>query len=173
VSAASVFVAERGDPDSFVREVLGSALGCEPAELRFGRTERGKPFLEHPAGGPRFSVSHSGGLVAVAVAAGREVGVDVQETRPVTRLMEIAERHFTPDESAALRGAGGDERLALFHRLWVRKEAYLKATGEGLAGSLASFDALALSLPPGWELEDLELPAGYAGAVAVCPLSHS
>jgi 4'-phosphopantetheinyl transferase len=170
VTPATVFTAERADPHAYLREVLAGWTGGDPGELRIERAPNGKPRLEQPGdGGRRFSLSYSGGLVAVAVAHGREVGVDVQETRPVRRLQAIADRRFTPVEAAALRRLDGDERLALFHRLWVRKEAYLKATGEGLGGSLASLDALALDLPEGWELTDLDVPEGYAGAVAVAP----
>jgi 4'-phosphopantetheinyl transferase len=170
VTPAQVFTAERRDPDAYLREVLASCGAGDPAELRIGRAPNGKPRLEQPGGGDlRFSLSHSGDLVAVAVAHGREVGVDIQETRPVGGLEAIADRRFTAAEAAELRRLGGDERLALFHRLWVRKEAYLKATGAGLRGSLASIDALAPELPGGWELTDLDVPEGYAGALALAP----
>jgi 4'-phosphopantetheinyl transferase len=170
VTPATVFTAERADRDMYLREVLSACGAGDPAELRIARAPNGKPRLEQPGGDSlRFSLSHSGGLVAVAVARGREVGVDIQETRPVRGLQAIADRRFTTAEATELRRLDGDEQLALFHRLWVRKEAYLKATGEGLGGSLASFDALAPDLPGGWELTDLDVPDGYAGAVALAP----
>lgn len=151
--------------------ILAGEIGADPAAIRLARTPAGKPYLDHPdARGLRFSVSHSGELGVVAVTHGREVGVDVQRTRPVARAALIAERRFTGAEAAELRRLEGAQRLALFHRLWVRKEAYLKATGAGVAGGLDSFDALALDPPEtGWTFADLDVPDGYAGALALAP----
>ena len=125
----------------------------------------------------RFSVSHSGELALLAVAHGREVGVDVEAARARRRMQGIADRSFTADEAAAIRSAATEaERDATFYRLWARKEAYLKATAEGLAGSLAAFDALRLRPPAGgtgWEFADVDAGPGYAAALAVAPPGYS
>jgi 4'-phosphopantetheinyl transferase len=170
VTAVSVWLVGP-DVRADVVTLLARCAGADPAEVRIARTGGGKPYLERPAGSDvRFSVSHSGELAVIAVARGRAVGVDVQAAREVPRAQAIADRRFMPSEATRLRALPGRERRALFHRLWVRKEAYLKATGAGLAGSLASFDALTLEPPaPGWEFGDLELPEGYAGALALAP----
>jgi hypothetical protein len=115
------------------------------------------------------SVSHSAELALIAVANGRAVGVDVEAMRAGRRLQAIAESRFSPGEAAALRALDESERDAAFYRLWVRKEAYLKATGEGIAGGLDSFDALTGELPEGWELTDLDVGEGYAAALVLAP----
>jgi 4'-phosphopantetheinyl transferase len=162
-----------------LRGVLAAYAGADPAVVRIERAPcvrcggpHGKPFLAAPeaAGWLRFNLSHSGDLALVAVAHGREVGVDVEEMRPGRPLARIAERGFTAAEHAGLRSLPEDERDRAFYRLWARKEAYLKATGEGLAGWSAPRGELDRE---GWDLEDLEVGGGYAAAVAVAPPGYS
>jgi 4'-phosphopantetheinyl transferase len=100
---------------------------------RFTTRAGGKPDC---LDGPPISVSHSGPLVACAVAPAGEVGIDVQFPAGHHHTEEIAAEWFTPAESAWLRRAPPDA----FYRLWVLKEAYLKCTGSGLAGGLASLE---------------------------------
>ena len=161
---------DRADAHAQLRQALAAEAGVDAAELRIERTARGKPFLASPAGTDlRFNISHSGDAALIAIVRGREVGVDVQETRPLRRAEAIARRRFTAEEAEHVR-AGGEPA---FYRLWVRKEAYLKATGEGIGGGLASFDALRLEPvggdAAGWEFTDLDAGPGYAAALAVAP----
>jgi 4'-phosphopantetheinyl transferase len=100
---------------------------------RFTTRTGGKPDC---VAGTAISVSHSGSLLACAVAPAGEVGVDVQFPARHHHTEEIAREWFTPAECAWLRRAPRDA----FYRLWVLKEAYLKCTGEGLAGGLASLE---------------------------------
>ncbi len=119
-----------------LREVLGRALGCAPAEVSIGYGAHGKPRV---AGSElRFNISHSGalGLIALALA---EVGVDVELPRP-RRSDDIARRFFTPGENERLFALEGPARADAFFRLWTCKEAFLKATGEGLSRSTRSFE---------------------------------
>ena len=171
-----------------LRRVLAAYAEVEPAEVAIEPAAcvhcgepHGKPYLAAPAlGWLRFNLSHSGDLVVVAVAHGREVGVDVESTRAGRSVEGIAGRWFNAREATALKEADAPRREALFYRLWARKEAYLKATAEGIAGSLASFDALALegagadptgplSDGDGWEFADLDVGDGHAGALALAP----
>jgi 4'-phosphopantetheinyl transferase len=164
-----------------LRRVLAAHCGADPAELRIERAPcvhcdepHGKPFLARPADHDlRFNLSHSGALALVAVARGRELGVDVEAARPGRRADGIAGRWFTPEEADHLRGLPEAEAELAFYRLWARKEAYLKATAEGVPGGLASFDALRLEPAAGaalgWEFADLDVGAGYAAALAVAP----
>jgi 4'-phosphopantetheinyl transferase len=149
------------------------ALAIEPAACVHCGEPHGKPYLAAPPlDWLRFNLSHSGDLAAVAVANGREVGVDVEATRAGRRMEGIAGRWFNAEEAARLEDLEGAEQEALFYRLWSRKEAYLKATAEGIAGGLAAFDALRLEPPggaAGWEFADLEVPEGYVGALALAP----
>jgi 4'-phosphopantetheinyl transferase len=109
----------------------------------------GKPCV--PGARVKFNLSHSGELALCAVASDREVGVDVKRVRAVPEMRRIVERFFPGEEA-------GDP--AAFFRLWTRREAFVKATGRGLAG---------LSDAPGesWWIESLNPAPGYAGAVAV------
>lgn len=161
------FTAARG----WLRHVLGAALGVEPAAVPVSE-DAGKPRL--PAGGPRFNVSHSGELVVVAVAP-FEVGVDVEHAG--RRWADVVALACAPEEVAALAAHAGDEREDGFLALWTAKEAYLKATGEGLAvdprrvvvGRPAPGRAAAVSVdgaPTGWWVRPVVPAGGYVGAVA-------
>jgi 4'-phosphopantetheinyl transferase len=170
------FVSARG----LLRTLLGRYLEVDPATLGFGYGSRGKPFL---AGCDelRFNVSHSAGLALLAFARGCELGVDIEQERPLPESEEIALRYFSAWEGAELRRLREDERGAAFFRCWTRKEAFIKATGDGLSRPLDAFD---VSLAPGeparllrvlgepeaprrfW-LEDLRPASGFAGALAV------
>jgi 4'-phosphopantetheinyl transferase len=131
----------------------------------------GKPYLAEPSGlDLRFNLSHTDGLALVALARGREVGVDVEAARSGRRAQGIADRWFTEAEAEQIRTAADPD--AAFYRLWARKEAYLKATAEGYRGGLGSFEALAPERP-GWEFHDVDAGAGYAAALAVAPAGYS
>ncbi|MDQ3935465.1 MAG: 4'-phosphopantetheinyl transferase superfamily protein [Actinomycetota bacterium] len=163
------------DHPAALREVLAGYAGTDPEAVRVEPAAcvhcgepHGKPHLAEPAlDWLRFNVSHSGDLALYAVAHGREIGVDVEAHRPGRRLAGIAERRFTPAEAEHLRSLPAGEHDPAFFRLWARKEAYLKATAEGLPGLLGSFDALTPSLPEGWELADLDAGPGHSAAVVV------
>jgi 4'-phosphopantetheinyl transferase len=99
----------------------------------------GKPMLTFRDGRPQplhISVAHGGGLAAAAVCDHGPIGVDVERVESRRNLIAIAQRFFAPEESAMLERCGTDERTALFHQWWTRKEAVLKATGDGLRGGL-------------------------------------
>ncbi|HEX6349492.1 MAG TPA: 4'-phosphopantetheinyl transferase superfamily protein [Candidatus Dormibacteraeota bacterium] len=109
----------------------------------------------------RFSLAHSAGLALVAVTESTDVGADLE--RIEARLAEppSAERYFAAAERAELEALTGAARLALFFQLWTQKEAYRKATGEGIAAGLDELDWR------GWTLLRPAVPDGYAAAIAV------
>ena len=173
------FVAARG----ILREILGARLGVEPWSLEFNYGEQGKPVLRPVPGrvGPFFNVAHSGDHGAFAVGNVPGIGIDVELIRPVPAADAIANRFFTPEESAALALLPEALRPQAFFLCWTRKEAFIKALGEGLSHSLDSFTvtvapgepARLLSAGPAagslgeWRLHDLsDLPV-LAGAVAL------
>lgn len=120
-----------------LRLILAGYLDEEPAALSFTQGPRGKPYLA--SRGPFFNLSHSGKLALIGVSA-TELGVDLEKVRHLESLTEIARKHFSADEFAALDRLEGAAREQAFYRCWTRKEAYIKALGEGLSMPLDSFD---------------------------------
>jgi surfactin synthase thioesterase subunit/phosphopantetheinyl transferase len=169
------FVAARGT----LRTLVGRYLGREPGAIQFAYSPQGKPMLGPEADGLRFNLTHSHGLALVALARGREVGVDLEKVRADFDGERLADRFFSAQETAQLRSLPAPRRREAFFRCWTRKEAYVKATGMGLRLPLDCFD---VSLTPGsaallaarhdpgevrrWSMRDLAPAPGYAGAVA-------
>jgi 4'-phosphopantetheinyl transferase len=124
-----------------LRSVLGRYLAMPPAEVPIAIGRHGKPYLAEvaDAGGLKFNLAHSGELALVAITRGCEVGVDVEQLRPIEQWQEIAARYFHPAEVAAIEATSSSERNTAFLRCWTRKEAILKAFGTGLGHSLQTF----------------------------------
>lgn len=116
-----------------LRLVLARYTGQQPDELEIRETAQGKPYL--PGGSPAFSLSHSAGDALVAVAAGGHVGVDVEQVVPRPDALGIARSLFSRREVSVLEAMDELARRIAFHRLWVCREAVLKAAGVGLAGT--------------------------------------
>jgi 4'-phosphopantetheinyl transferase len=177
------------DREHFIvaRGVLRSLLGCylnkAPECLSFRYSSYGKPALAWESGGNtvRFNLSHSHGVALYAVTRGREVGIDLEYIRSDLEVEQIAERFFSRREVATLRTLPPEVQRQAFFLCWTRKEAYIKARGEGLSLPLDQFD---VSLIPGepvallstqgdpyevsrWSLQELTPAPGYAAALAV------
>ncbi len=123
---------------ALLRTSLSRYAPLAPEAWRFTPSAEGRPELV-PGTSPlplRFNLAHTGGLVAVAVALERDVGVDVEAHGRSTPVLEIARRQFAEHEHAALAALPEDQRLEAFYRYWTLKEAYLKARGLGLPGGL-------------------------------------
>jgi 4'-phosphopantetheinyl transferase len=116
-----------------LRTVLASYPGTDPGAVEFIYDARGKP---HPGNtgpaGLEFNMSHAGNVVLIAVARGREVGVDVEKLRNDFPFMDVARSFFAGREYDLLRSCPADARPTLFFTLWTRKEACIKAAGRGL-----------------------------------------
>lgn len=167
---------------AFVRGVLGEYLGINPADVRFGYTAYGKPFLDWtmPVAALSFNVAHSEDLAMMAVARGRAVGIDVEHHKPGFATDTVAEQFFSPDEVRAIRGLRSEEQERAFFDCWTRKEAYIKARGQGLSIPLNGFTVstarhersalLSTDYDPlaavGWRVCDLEAPVRYSAALA-------
>jgi 4'-phosphopantetheinyl transferase len=173
------FIAARGT----LRAILGGYLSIEPGQLGFCYSEHGKPSLLKEIAGDRlrFNVSHSHELALFAVAEGRDLGVDLEWVRPNVDDDRIAERFFSAEEVRMLRGLPAVVQGEAFFNCWTRKEAYIKAIGEGLSMPLNQF---VVSLAPGeapallsangsatddevsrWSFRELFPGTGYKGAV--------
>jgi 4'-phosphopantetheinyl transferase len=168
------FVTARGA----VRAILGLYLQEEPKNIRFEYTRYGKPEV-FPRCGLRFNVSHSAGLAVLAITSGQDVGIDAEFIRPVTDFSRIARRFFSQREYQALEVLPAEARLRAFFACWTRKEAFIKAVGEGLSRPLDQFD---VSVEPDggarlesvagsaqeasrWCMQDLPAIPGFAGTV--------
>jgi 4'-phosphopantetheinyl transferase len=164
-----------------LRTILAGYLGTEPTAVEFVQGPRGKPFLAGSGAakqGPFFNLSHSGKLALIGVA-GVELGLDVEKVRHLESLTEIARKHFSPCEFEALQAREGEARELAFYRCWTRKEAYIKALGEGLSMPLDSFDVTVDATPrllacrdgredpAHWSLLDVSPGPDYVGAVAL------
>lgn len=166
-----------------LRILLGRYLRIEPAQLRFRYGLRGKPYLskEFEGSGLAFNAAHSNELAVYAITSGREVGIDLEYIRPLPDAAQIAARFFSARENMALVSLPASQRLEAFFSCWTRKEAYIKAVGDGLARPLDQFQ---VSLTPGepvqllwvegraeettrWSMEALAPAPGYVGAIAV------
>lgn len=160
-----------------VRTILASYTGVPASRLRFCRGSHGKPHLPSNQAAPlHFNVSHSHDRLAVAVSRHAPLGVDVEHIRPLDAAW-LARSWFSSRELAAWRALPRVDRLAAFFRLWCRKEAFIKAAGQGLALRLDSFS---VSSDPGrarlievrgraprrWRLTAIDAGSGYAAALA-------
>lgn len=176
-----------------LRRILAGYVGRPADALEFEVGPNGKPSLvshrDDAIAGVEFNLSHSGELALVAVALGRPVGVDLEQWSEGVEHLELAEHFFSPGERDALRGlARVPERLVEgFFAAWSRKEAYLKATGDGISRGLHHFDvALEPDVPARlladrlddtaldrWRMIAFSPGSGYSGALVVAaPLSE-
>lgn len=155
-----------------LRLLLGRILDRSPGQVRLGRGPHGKPFVieDPPQGGtkpgaPRFNLSHSGDLVLIALHPTREVGVDLEQVREGIDWLPIARRYLAEEQRLQIEQSPEQDRPAAFFRQWCRLEARLKLSGVGLAG----IDPVGLGAVGAGAaiLRDVELPAGYRGALAM------
>lgn len=176
------FIAGRG----MLRAVLSQYLGVQAQAIPFEHGKRGKPIV--PGTRLRFNLSHSENLALLGIVTGHEIGVDVERLRHIPEMTTMARDYFSPVEQQALFNLPQDQRDDAFLRCWTRKEAFIKAVGEGFALPLADFDVtLAPDDPPRllrikdgdpsqWALLHLEPAPGYVGAVCVeglpAPVEH-
>lgn len=164
------FVAAHG----ILRHLLSRYTGIAADAIEFTEGVRGKPALAAP--GPiRFNISHSGGVGLYAISNGLDIGVDVEQHRELGDLRAVAAHYFAPEEIEELEGMAEAGRNAAFFRCWSRKEAFVKALGDGFSWPLDSF-FVSVSAEAGlvagktgerreWQFFDLRPAAGYAAAL--------
>jgi 4'-phosphopantetheinyl transferase len=154
-----------------LRRVLEGYLEEPAAEIELELGDNGKPRLPNGAG-IEFNLSHSNGLALVAVAEGREVGVDVELIEPGRDLVGLSERALSQEEAAAVRAASDAERPPVFYAAWTRHEASLKCLGTGLGananGQFPTSEGENRPLANGaMAVENVDVVPGYAAAIAV------
>jgi 4'-phosphopantetheinyl transferase len=171
----NLFVSARGA----LRCLLGRYLDIHPARIRFKYGSKGKPALASNAS-IEFNTTHSGHMAAFAFTVGCQIGIDLEQVRPLHDALEIANRYFCSDEAAEIVALPPNEQERSFFLCWTRKEAYIKAIGDGLSAPLHEFRVTIKSSEPArlvhlareekaaqeWTLHDLRLDPNYASAVA-------
>lgn len=173
------FIVGRG----LARVILGRYLDIEPRDLRFLYGPHGKPGLENKVPGDElfFNMSHSNGLLLCAVTRSREIGIDLEYIRHEISPEQISERYFSTQEAEYLRAFPKHARERAFFTLWVRKEAYIKATGKGFSLPLDEFVVSPFSeeqvrFPKSpknhhktcnWSMRNLDVGPDYAAAIVV------
>lgn len=162
--ARSRFVLTR----AWLRVILSRCLDTTPERISFSLGANGKPALaeewRHRA--LSFNVSHSEGYALIGLATGRAIGVDIEQVRPMPDFAEIASGYFSEAEMHAITALPEADRLRGFFRCWTRKEAFMKATGDGMAIAL---DAFSVTLDDDAErsisISDPRVPHGDAWSV--------
>lgn len=168
---------------SALRVLLGRYLQTAPERLEFCYNSFGKPELAvlAPAFPLRFNVSHSGDWALIALTLQQRIGVDIERVRPLDNIDDLARNSFSSYELDVYQHLPDGQRSQAFFHAWTRKEAFIKACGEGLSRPLSEFD---VTLAPQdqvqvlqiagdrtaarrWTLAGLEPVAGYVGAVAI------
>lgn len=169
-----------------MRQILGHYGNVAPKNLIFSYGPRGKPELSPEVNLIKFNLSHSQEFALLAVAQGLCLGIDIEFVNQTIAVEEIAERFFSPNEVRALSAFAGRQKVEAFYSCWTRKEAYIKALGEGLSVPLDSFDVafdasapaalLRVRTSPGevsrWSMYDIVMPPTYKAAVVVEGKTH-
>ena len=168
---------------SALRLLLARFLNIAPEKIRFSYTAKEKPEVsaDQNSQSLRFNLSHSDNMAVIAVGVGAAIGVDIERMRENVNTANLAERFFSPREREGIRSLPENLRFQAFYACWARKEAFLKANGEGLSFPLSDFS---VSVHPemtpliqeikgdansarNWSLIDLPLADGFRSAVAV------
>lgn len=173
------FVIGRG----ILRIIIGRYLNIEPSRLEFCYGKSGKPTLANTFGKETilFNMSDSGRLALYGFTRNHEIGVDIEHIRDIPEMEQIAERFFSDGENAVFHALPNGKKKEAFFNCWTRKEAFIKAKGQGLKLGLNQFE---VSLAPGeraallnintdnqeashWSLRDLDPGPGFVAALAV------
>lgn len=170
-----------------LRHILADYCGIAPREVEFVYSQKGKPELsaacQQTAGMPEiyFNFSHSGDMALLAVTPVAPIGIDIEKEREIRDWSLITRRFFSVVEQRQLEQLEMSVRRHAFYCAWTRKEAIIKATGEGLSANLAGFD---VTLTPGnpaavlsyggsvaegrrWQLHHWVPQPGYVAAIAL------
>ena len=132
------FIAARGT----LRLLLAQYLHMEPGQIQFEYTPTGKPFLSRKTNIPNisFNLSHSNGLALYAIAKNRLIGIDIEYMRPIADFEQVSATTFSAFENNQLQSIADHHKTQAFFNCWTRKEAFIKAIGDGMSFPLDQFD---------------------------------
>ncbi len=164
---------------ALLRSILGKYLNQAPDEIIFCYSDKGKPIMKNS--NIKFNLAHSGGKAVFAFSENAEVGIDIEYMRELPDALEIAKRFFSDEEFNEFLKVSEDEIREAFFNCWTRKEAFIKAVGEGLSYPLKDFT---VTLIPGvnpeikwikdkvdevieWNLVNIESDQDYISSLAV------
>lgn len=162
-----------------LRVLLAPHAGRSPATLAFAYGAHGKPALS--CGDLEFNVSHAGERALIAITRGVALGVDLENVRPMPDLLDLIARYFSPAEARTIAAMPADRRELAFFLCWTRKEAFVKARGDGLSLALDRYSVTCTPDEPArlvdvdgstseaarWSVVDLRPAPGYVGALAI------
>lgn len=159
---------------ALLRVLLSRHTGLSTRDVRFDIGTCGKPVLRNGRG-THFNVSHSGGMALIAIAPS-EVGVDIERIDRKVDCAGVAESVFSSDEIEQLRSCASEGQREAFFTTWTRKEAYLKATGQGFSSNLPAISTCSLQgqiedraceKQDDWHAFDLPMPPAFKAALVV------
>lgn len=168
------YIAARG----ILRTLLGQYLDVSPEALKFSYSDKGKPSLStlNLTQSIQFNLSHSNHKAVYGMTLNRQIGIDLEYMRTI-EVLSLAKRFFSQQEFIQLHSTPNEVRQQLFFQLWTAKEAYLKATGEGLSGlekveiSLEKMQLFSTEIPhkflSNWSITSLNINPEYIAAIAV------
>ena len=173
------FIVARGE----LRRLLGKRMQMPPEDIEFRYGPHGKPEIQTGLSKDdlRFNVSHCEDVVIYAFGYGRHIGIDIEAIRHLPDADDVAARCFSAREIKAYRALDSSEKQSGFFNCWTRKEAFVKAVGDGLGYRLGDFDVSFVPGEParilrvgtatgdtcGWKLRNIGLVPGFAAALVI------
>ncbi|MEO1240284.1 MAG: 4'-phosphopantetheinyl transferase superfamily protein [Pseudomonadota bacterium] len=161
---------------ALARTALSKFIGCALHECRFDVSSEGRPFLENAPEGFDFNISHSAGCVVIAASKHAQVGIDTESYARADEISEIASRVLTRKETAAADALKNEARIRRLVELWALKEAWSKASGDGVGADFLSIEfeiasakkeAVISNAGNGWRFALIDIFQAHATAVAV------
>lgn len=165
------FISGRG----MLRQILSQYINIPPKEIAFIYGTKGKPhILNDPI---YFNLSHANDLLMLALSSDKVIGADIEYKRPMDNMATVARMNFSAYEQSVFFNLPNDEKVDAFYQLWTRKEAYIKAVGDGFALPLSGFDITLDDEPrllrslnhdvEQWVFRSFEVKNGYVGTVCM------
>ncbi len=158
------------------RQIIADATCCKKSTIEFKLHKHGKPYCSYPKNSLFFNLSHSLTVGTIAINPDYEIGIDVQQHRPQKNILNLAKRFFAKTEIEILETTTQENLNNVFFRIWVRKEALLKATGKGLAQGLSHYTVVNDGLMKDqcivncdntdYFISDIPAPQDYSSAIA-------